>query len=29
VVNDKGVRIEYRAEKLVNRTGFDTVRSKA
>ncbi|WP_369826960.1 recombinase family protein [Nitrosovibrio sp. Nv6] len=29
VVNDKGVRIEYRAEKLVNQTGFDTVRSKA
>lgn len=29
VVNDKGLRIEYRAEKLVNRTGFDTIRSKA
>ena len=29
LVNDNGVRIEYRAEKLVNQTGFDTVRSNA
>ena len=28
VVNDGGIRIEYRAEKLVNRVGFDMVRSE-
>lgn len=28
IVTDDGVRIEYRADKLVNLSGFDSVRSK-
>jgi len=29
VVSDTELRIEYKADKLVNRAGFDTVRTKA